>query len=433
MPESLREYRPGSVFRTRRQPADLAVIRPAAAQGATWVFCAFVAHRSHGARSPCPRPVIRPALGLAAALAAALAVAGCTSAPAGTASTGTSGPPAITVGQARQVWDRYAAVSRAETRTAGNPALALSLETGPQRAYDAATDSAALLAVKQQAEALHVSESDIRRDLPALAPPAYTAPAFYLPAQSEYPRFFVVAVTQKLTGDQSSVAAAPHAVDGAEVYPSGPELMLFEQASTAASWLLASASSLAAGEALPKLATDSAGYIPTVTPSAAMLLAKPEEVGALQAAVVDDGPASTATAAVADGQLTTGLYRGALNHADGLTAPHGDVYQWELEGTSYPGFALRTATGGALVFYAMALDTTVAVPDYISKADHVRSGRPIQVPAEVQRLLPSGQPAPLIDLESEQLLSFAAVDPASTGSKIHVIAVGGGLTSATAS
>jgi hypothetical protein len=326
------------------------------------------------------RPAVGQALGATAALAAALAAAGCTSAPAGTASRGATGRPAITAAQARQVWNHYVAASGAQIIMTGNP-----------------------------------------------------APAFYLPEQSGYPRFFVVAVTQKLTSGYPSAAAAPLAVDGAEVHPFGPRLMLFEQASADAPWLLGSTSNLAVGEPLPKLATDSAGYIPVVTPSAATLLAQPGEVGALQAAVVDDGPASTATRTVADGQLTTGLYRGALSHADGVTVPHGDVYQWELEGTSYPEYALRTAAGGALVFYSMALDTTVAVPGYINKADPVRSGPPIQMPSDIQRLLPAGQPAPLIALQAEQLLSFAAIDPPSTGGKIRVIAMGGGLTTATAS
>ena len=298
--------------------------------------------------------------------------------------------------------------ARRWSRRAG-PLPALSLETGPRHAYDAASDSA------------------------ELAPPAYTAPAFYLPEQSGYPHFFVVAVTKRPASHYSAGAAAPVSVDGAEVHPFGPELLLFEQASAGASWLLASTVNLAVGETLPKLATDSAGYIQAVAPSAATLLAQPGEVGAFHAAVVDDGPASPAARAVADGQLTTGLYRGALSHADGLRAPPGDIYRWELMGTSYPEFALRTAGGGALVFYTMALDTTIAVPGYIDKANPVRSGPPIQVQVNVRRLLPVGQAAPLIYLQTEQLLSFAAIDPPSTAGKIRVIAVGGGLTSASAS
>ena len=356
--------------------------------------------------------------------------AGCAAAPHSTGSAGTGGStagtaPAITAVQARQVWDHYVAADAEAVKT-GNPALALALETGPQRAYDSATDTAAR-------KTLGTSASALRPARAGLASPAYSTPAFSLPEQSGYPRFFVADVTRKLTSGYSSGAAAPTSVDGAEIHPFGPELMLFEQASAGKPWLLASTSNLAVGETLPKLAADNAGYIPTVAPTAGTQLAQPDYVGALQAAVADDGPASAATKAVADGPLTTGLYQGAVNHADGLTAPPGDAYQWELDGSSYPQFALRTAARGALVFYAMTLTTTVAVPDVINKANPIHSGPPIQVPADVQPLLPPGQPAPLVQLSSDQTLSFAAVDPAPGAAKVQVIAMGGGLTSASAS
>jgi hypothetical protein len=209
--------------------------------------------------------------------------------------------------------------------------------------------------------------------------------------------------------------------------------MLFEQGSAGAPWLLASMSNLAVGAAIPKLAADRAGYIPTVQLSDTALLARPEDVGPLQAAVIDDGPASAATKAIAAGQLTTGLYQGALGHASGMTAPPGDIYQWELQGASYPQFALRTADGGALVFYAMTLNTTVAVPDVIDKGNPIHSGPPIPVPADLRILLPPGRPAPLVQLQSKQVLSFTAIDPAPGKSKVQVIAMGGGLASATAS
>jgi hypothetical protein len=150
--------------------------------------------------------------------------------------------------------------------------------------------------------------------------------------------------------------------------------------------------------------------------------------------VVDDGPASAASEVVAAGPLTTGLYQAARDHGSGLTAPRGDVYQWELDGASFPEFALRTAAGGALVFYPMTLSTTVAVPDVVNKANPVRSGPPIPVPPAVRALLPAGQAAPLVQLQSQQSLSFAALDPAAGGTaKIAVIAGGGGLTGASAS
>lgn len=369
----------------------------------------------------------RPALVLTAVLTAGLAAAGCTGTPAGTPA-GPRAPaasPAITRAQARQVWERYVAVSGRQAVTAGDPALALSLETGPQRAFDSVTDTAAR-------KSANLDGAGARRALGQLAPPVYADLAFYLPEESGYPRFFVVDVTEKRASGDSAAAAGALAVDGAGIYPLGPALMLFEEAGPGARWLLASSASLAVGETLPQLAADSAGYVPVVAPAEAALLAPPDDVGPLQAAVVDDGPASAAMRAVADGPLTTGLYRGAVNGAGELTAPHGDVYQWDLEGTRFPEFALRTAAGGALVFYAMTLHTTVAVPGYIDKADPVLSGPPIRVPGDVRPLLPSGQLAPLVELSAGQLLSFAAVDPAPGRGRIHVIAMGGGLTSATA-
>jgi hypothetical protein len=372
-----------------------------------------------------------PALALAAALAAAGPVAACTSAPASPgATTRTAASPAVTAAQARQVWDRYVAVRSAETAKGGNPALSLSVETGPQRAVD----SARLKAFDYELHTGNVGKgATAAQILKSLVPPAFHAPAFFLPEHSGYPRFFVADVTEKLTGNYPSGAEAPVSAGGTEVSPFGPELLLFEQASAGKPWLLASTSSLAVSAALPKLATDSAGYVPTVPLSDAALLAQPDDTGPLQAAMVDDGPASAAARAVAAGPLTTGLYQGARDHASGMTAPPGDVYQWELEGANYPEFALRTADGGALTFYAMSLDTTVAVPDLINKSNPVRSGPPIQVPADLRELLPAGQPAPLVQLQSEQLLSFVAVDPAPGKSKVQVIAMGGGLTAAAAS
>jgi hypothetical protein len=382
----------------------------------TSVFSAFVALRTRWTRPRGRRLASAPALALAAALAIVVPATACTSSPAGTgtgatASAQRTASPAITAAQARQAWDHYVAVSGAETVKAGNPALPLSVETGAQRAVD----SARLRAVK-----------------PFVAP-VFRTPTFFLPEQSGYPRFFVADVTQQPTSDLPPSAAAPNSDDGAATYPLGPDLMLFEQASAGAPWLLASMSSLAVGEKLPKLATDRAGYIPTVRLSDAALLAQPEDVGPLQAAMVDDGPASAAARAVAAGQLTTGLYRGALSHANGMTAPPGDIYQWELQGASYPQFALRTADGGALVFYAMTLNTTVAVPDVINKGNPIHSGPPIQVPADLRMLLPPGRPAPLVQLQSQQVLAFTAVDPPPGQSKIQVITMGVGLASATAS
>ena len=396
-----------------------------------------MAHRKPWARPRWRRLSLAPAFALAAALAIAAPTAACTSAgsgtsaTAGTAGTGTAGTgsPAITAAKARQVFDRYVA-------TAANPVsprLAsplLSLVTGVEQAVLTATLASHGVVMNGSSPNAQGAYSSSLSVQPDVAVYTYGAPTFYLPAAAGYPRFFVASVDRALRGTDSPATGA----GGAQVPQDGPALMLFEQAGARAPWLLASISQLPSGVTLPTLATGSAGYVPTVPLSDASLVAQPDDAGPLQAGVVDDGQASAATRAVADGPLTTGMYQGAVNHAGGLRAPRGDVYQWELDGSSLPQFALRTAAGGALVFYAMSLNTTVAVPDVINKANPVHSGPPIQVPIDVQMLLPLGRPAPLVQLSASQTLSFAAIDPARAATaRIQVIAIGGGLTSASAS
>ena len=362
-------------------------------------------------------------------------VAACTPAPAssaaGTASAQRTGSPALTVVQARQVFDRYvAAAAIAERPHPASPVL--SLVTGVEQAVlTAALGSHSVVVTGSPSSAQGAYSSSLSVE-PGFDRYTYGPPTFYLPAAAGYPRFFVASVTRTLLGKKPGDGKTAW-IGGAQVPVDGPALLLFSQARQGASWLLASVSQVPPGVTLPKLASGSAGSIPTVPLAGAALLAPPDDTGALQAAVVDDGPAAAAARAVADGQFTTGMYQGALSHVDGMRAPHGDVYQWELQGSSLPEFALRTAAGGALVFYAMTLNTTVAVPDVIDKSNPVHPGPPIQVPVDLQMLLPPGQPAPLVQLESQQLLSFAAIDPALGAAKIQVIAIGGGLTSAAAS
>ena len=275
---------------------------------------------------------------------------------------------------------------------------------------------------------------------PALSQYTYGTPTFYLPEPACYPRFFLADVTRAPAVKGVSKDATT-SVGGAAVPVSGRALMVFEQSAAAGPWQLASVAQLTSGTTLPRLATDKNGHIPQVPLTSPDLLAQPYATGPLQAAVVDDGPASAAAKAVAAGPLTTGLYQAARDRyqdaADrvlaGLQVPAGDVYQWSMEGTPYPAFALRTADGGALVLYAMYLNSTVAVPGYFDDASPVQPGAPIEIPLDLRPLLPSGQPSPRVSLEAQSLFSFAAIDPPATSSKITVLAIGGALNYATAS
>ena len=375
--------------------------------------------------------------GPALALAAALAAAGCASATAGTGSTSANttarAAAAITTAQASQAFDAYVAATATAIRT-DDGKLALSVVTGAQRS---------LVYAQLKTVGRHVFSagwgdssaysSTLTLTLPPVMSYTYGTPTFYLPEPAGYPRFFVADVTRAVKGINPADGTATR-IGGVTMPVNGPALMVFEQSTAAGPWKLASVSQFPSGLTMPRLATDKNGYIPQVPLTSAGLLAQPYATGPLQAAVVDDGPASAAALAVAAGPLTTAMYQAARDRSGtGLQVPAGDLYQWDLEGTAYPAFALQTADGGALLLYAMYLNSTVAVPSYLDKGDPINPGPPIEIPLDLSPLLPASQPTPRVDLEQQDLLSFAAVDPSAGASKIQVIAVGGGLNYAVAS
>jgi hypothetical protein len=396
-----------------------------------------VAHEKRGARLRPARPTgTRPAgprlaCALALGLTAALVVAGCASAPAETSvsSANTGGGPVLTQAQAGQAFDAYVAASNQAAAT-DDGKLALSLVTGVQQSLVSATVNSHAASSTSGGTSAYSSTLGVT---PALSQYAYGTRTFYLPEPTGYPRFFVADVTRApaVKGVSKDATAS---VGGARVPVDGRALMVFEQSAAAGPWQLASVAQFPSGTTLPSLATDKNGYIPQVSLTSTDLLAQPYATGPLQAAVVDDGPAGAAAKAVAAGPLTTGLYQAARDRADiGLEVPAGDTYQWSMEGTPYPAFALRTADGGALVLYAMYLNSTVAVPGYFDDASPVEPGASITIPLDVLPLLPSGQPSPRVRLEAQSLFSFAAIDPPATSSKITVLAIGGGLNYADAS
>jgi len=360
----------------------------------------------------------------ALALTAALAVAGCTSgpapaSPAGSSAAGTvsSAPPALTTAQARAAFDRYVTTIATADRT-DDGTLALSVVTGAQRSLFAA----------------QMKQAGYARRPAAFDPYSYGTPTFYLPEAGGYPRFFVASAPRHYPGTDSSPASAGVQmtwVGSAEVPLNGTALLLFEQSAAGSRWQLASTSTLEPGASTPRLASNADGAVPTVPLDTSTLLAQPDVTGPLQAGVVDDGPASAASKAVAAGRLTTGMYQAASDHVEGLTPPAGDIYQWDLEGSSYTAFSFRTADGAALVFYSMYLETVTATPGYIDKASPIEPGPRIAYPDALAPWIGTGPHR--ISVQLQDLLSFAAIDPPAGEGKIQVIAVGGGVNYATAS
>jgi hypothetical protein len=369
------------------------------------------------------------ALGLLLTAVAALSVQACTSAAVSTAtaanaaghssvsSSGASHQGTLDVAEA--TFSNYVTVSDNAARM-GSRVLALSVLGGV--AWDT---------VKTEYELARQSGA-----LPPYTRYTYGTPAFYLPqpASAGNPQYFVVDVVRTpVAGTTAMTSSSQDVTAGVQLPSVGRVLMLFQKPSPTSRWLLASVSQLAPGETVPALATDSHGYVIVEkfgTPGSRQLV-RPALAPALQASVVDDGPASFASQVVASGPLTTGMYEQATGSARGITAPSGDIHQWLLEGSSDARLALRTADGGVLILYAMYLDNTIETRSALNQDIPVASGPPITVPDFVKPLLSQSKSnqAPRVKLATQDVLSFAAIIPpvAPAGQKISVIAIGGGL------
>jgi hypothetical protein len=326
------------------------------------------------------------AFGLAAVAAVTgLAIAGCSS-PAGPVDTASGAYHGLTIAEAEAGYSSYITVSDAAAAQ-GNSVEGLSVVSYVQWAV-----------VHGQYAALATARLPVPRY-------HYGQPVFYVPALTSYPQWFVVAVPT------STEAGHP----GAAVNT----IMVFERFAPDQPWMVNGTATL--HQALPAIARDSHGYATAVTTTDPSVLLRPDVVGATQAALVDEGPANASAAVIASGPQTTGLY--AAQAADGKAAAAQHLqYIWLLGGTDYPQFQLRTADGGALVFYGMYLNTTTQHPN----GD---LGSPIRVPAQYNALATP----PVVGDHGEVVnwsLEYVAADPPVTAhnAKVEVIAVGGAPT-----
>lgn len=328
----------------------------------------------------------------AAALAAVtlIAVQGCSADPAANAVT--PARHALSFVQARQVYADYVKASD-EAAVQGDETQALNRASAAQWAQ-----------LKGQYTALATTGTPVPRY-------RYGTPVFYVPALAGFPEWFVTAVPrQTVTGGRLSAPVNT--------------LLLFTRLSatdtrtnTIAPWTLSGSAVL--DRPLPAIARDSDGYAIDVTTTDPSLLLRPEVVGATQAAVVDQGPASPAAAVVSDGPQTTGLY--AVQAALAAVQQAKDLqYEWLLQGAPFPQYELRLADGGALVLYGMYLNTSNEHPNLVA-------GPPIPVPAAFTPLLDAPTELGYHAVYANWTYQFAAIDPPATahGAKLQVIAAQG--------
>jgi hypothetical protein len=296
-----------------------------------------------------------------------LSAQGCAPAPDADAA-----PPAshsVTLAGARTVYQTYLKVSDAAAAH-GDETSALSAVTSAQWAQ-----------TRAQYTALAVAGTPVPRY-------RYGTPTFYVPELSGYPQWFVVAANRTT-------------VTGGKPGGTSSTLMLFSRAKKTVDWTLSGTAVLS--RRLPAIAREADGYAIAVPTADSALLLRPDVVGATHAAVVDDGPASPASAVVAVGPQTTGLHaaqaaRAAAEQARGLQ------YQWLLQGTTWPQVGLRLADGGALVLYGMYLNTSTEHPNLVE-------GAPIAVPAAFGPLLDEPTEIGYHEVLANWAYQFAAIDP----------------------
>jgi hypothetical protein len=318
----------------------------------------------------------------AAALAAVtlLSVQGC--APAPDADADTPASHSVTFADARAAYQAYLNVSNAAAAQ-DDEASALSVVA-----------SAQWVQTKGQYAALATAGTPVPRY-------RYGTPVYYVPALSGYPQWFVVAVKRTtVTGGK------PGATDST--------LMLFAREQNTGDWTLSGTAVLS--QPLPVIARDAGGYAIAVSTTDSTLLLRPDVVGATHAAVVDDGPASPATAVVAAGPQTTGLHTALTARATADQA-RGLEYQWLLQGAPWPQVGLRLADGGALILYGMYLNTSNEHPNLVE-------GAPIPVPAAFTPLLGAPTEVGYHAVLTNWAYQFAAIDPPASArdGKLDIIA-----------
>jgi hypothetical protein len=247
-----------------------------------------------------------------------------------------------------------------------------------------------------------------------VASPSYGKPTLYVPRLTTYPQWFM--------------ATAPE-------YPAHgrPEtaMMVFDRPEASGGWTVDGIVQLAGNAPALNVAVNKKGYATALATTDGSLEFRPDEVGATHASVVDEGPSSAAATVVAAGPQTTGIYQANAAYAGKIRAGHW-IYTWQMEGTSYPFFALGTTDGGAIVFYTMSLNRQT-VPAAKPPAHPKVQPPSIPVPDVYKSLIESGQKPFTNEFDADSTLQFLAVDPpgAKNGSppgKLRIVGNGGSLT-----
>jgi hypothetical protein len=287
-------------------------------------------------------------LGALAALVGAVALAGCGSSghssggsvPAGSA----AGVGVITVAQARQLLSRFQAVNDQANKARQESTLS-GVEGGTSLQLDA-----------QQYKFTAVTDPSNNNYTPL----SYVNPVFFIPRQSGYPAWFVVRTLQ-------SNAASPS--KNQEIY------LVFSKASASAPWLdlLEPGAYGLPAQQQPQVSAAS-GMAVTADPADGSGLAiAPAKLPAADVSYLNAGnysstparpglPTPSRPAVVSFGNGMTGLVAYSDQKFFQGQLPSGSTELVSHQTTADPVYALRTTSGGVLVFYDLTASLTLGAP-----------------------------------------------------------------------
>ncbi len=325
-------------------------------------------------------------------LALVLGARGCASPTAAGPATGGPPPGEVSVAYARQVLRAFLTTDDV-ARAAGAESLELSLVSEAQLPLTASA--------YEQAGYTGTPAPRYR----------YGAAAVYVPQMTSFPLWFV--------------AVAPRIP--ARGGPARTAIMVFSRPAATDSWQLSMSTLLQPGTAAPRLALDATGHATALATFDHKLLVSPNSVGAVQAALADDGPRAAVSTLMAAGPYTTGVHDQIVTAKRAVTR-QGLRYDSVLQGSSFPLYALATSDGGALVLYSLVRSTVV-----LTRAHQQRQ---IQIPPAFAPILyAAGRVIIQSELDTGETYQYAAYVPpdqpaGKPAAQLRVIAADGGPTSA---
>jgi hypothetical protein len=254
--------------------------------------------------------------------------------PATTPATGVSAPAApqpLTLAQAKSILATYTSTNNTANAHRSDSLLA-GIETGSSYAIDAGI--------------YRVQQAEKAAAYPAFAP---AQERFYIPGEpvAAYPHWFAVQVGNAELASPGKVTAT--------------EYLVFTQTVPGGQWLNAMEPYVLAAAATPQVALGADGLATAINTGSTSLAIAPTQIGAMTATALDGGQSGAAgTAALASpaNQLADRVDQAFWKHR----LPSATVTDRHAIGTGGEVFGLRTADGGALLFYTDAAELTLVPP-----------------------------------------------------------------------